>query len=160
LEEEIAVARELMGGLLERMGIGGDIEVLLKEGDIYLQIKGDEEGILIGKHGRTLDSLQMLINRMVNKRLKRAVRVLIDVNEYRRRREESLTNMAIRVGEKAKRMGYALTIGPFNAHDRRIIHLALREDPVLTTESMGEGEVKKMTIRPSREEGGRGRRIE
>ena len=151
--EEIEIAEELTIGLLERMGIKTEVEGFLKEGSLCLEIKGDHEGILIGKHGRTLESLQMLINRMVNKRLKNAVRVVLDIDGYRKRREDSMANIAYRSGEKAKRTGYSLTVGPFNAHDRRIIHLTLKEDPSLKTESLGEGELKKVKIIPIKKEG-------
>ena len=151
--EEIEIAKELMLGLLERMGVKTEVEGFLKEGTIYLEIKGDQEGILIGKHGRTLESLQMLINRMVNKRLKNAVRVVLDIDGYRKRRADSIAQMAQRLGEKTKRAGHSLTVGPFNAHDRRIIHLTLKEDPSLKTESLGEGELKKIKIIPMKQEG-------
>jgi spoIIIJ-associated protein len=155
LEEEIEIAKQLMAGLLERIGVGTGVEGFLREGNLYLEIKGDREGILIGRYGRTLDSLQILINRMINKQLKRPVKVILDIDDYRKRRVETLTRMAVRLGEKAKRGGHVLTIGPFNAHDRRIIHIALKEDPSLETESLGEGEIKKITIIPKREEGER-----
>jgi spoIIIJ-associated protein len=151
--EEIEIAKELTTGLLERMGVKTEVEGYLKEGNLCLEIKGDQEGILIGKHGRTLESLQMLINRMVNKRLKNAVRVVLDIDDYRKRREESMANIACRLGEKAKRIGHSLTVGPFNSHDRRIIHLTLKEDPYLKTESFGEGELKKVKIIPIKKDG-------
>jgi len=151
--EEIEIAKELTIGLLERMGVKKEVEGFLKEGNLCLEIKGDQEGILIGKHGRTLESLQMLINRMVNKRLKNAVRVVLDIDDYRKRRAESMANIACRLGEKAKRMGHSLTVGPFNSHDRRIIHLTLKEDPYLKTESLGEGELKKVKIIPIKKDG-------
>ena len=151
--EEIEIAKELTIGLLERMGVRTEVEGFLKEGNLCLEIKGDQEGVLIGKHGRTLESLQMLINRMVNKRLKNAVRVVLDIDDYRKRREGSMTDIAHRIGEKAKRAGHSLTIGPFNSHDRRIIHLTLKEDPYLKTESLGEGELKKVKIIPIKKDG-------
>ena len=83
--EEIEIAKELTIGLLERMGVKTEVEGFLKEGNLCLEIKGDHEGILIGKHGRTLESLQILINRMVNKRLKNAMRVVLDIDDYRKR---------------------------------------------------------------------------
>jgi spoIIIJ-associated protein len=153
LEEGLEIAKELMIGLLERIGIEKEVEGFSKEGSVFLEIKGDQEGILIGRYGRTLDSLQMLINRMVNKRLKKPVRVVLDIDDYRKRRADTLTKMAIRLGENAKRTGHAITAGPFNAHDRRTIHIALKEDPSLRTESFGEGETKKITIIPERKEG-------
>jgi spoIIIJ-associated protein len=138
-----------MVGLLERIGVKAEVEGFLKEGDLHLEIKGDQEGILIGRHGRTLDSLQILISRMVNKRLGSPIRVVLDINDYRKRKAENLKKMAIRVGEKVKSKGHSLTIGPFNAHDRRLIHIALKEDPSLRTESLGEGKLKKIAIIPN-----------
>ncbi len=151
--EEIEIAKQLTIGLLERMGVKTEVEGFLKEGNLYLEIKGDQEGILIGKHGRTLESLQMLINRMVNKQLKSSMRVLIDIDDYRKRRVDRMAKMAQRLGEKAKRTGHSLTVGLLNAHDRRIIHITLKEDPSLKTESLGEGELKKVKIIPTKKEG-------
>jgi len=142
-----------MTGLLERMEINVALEVFLREGDIYLEVSGDKRGILIGKHGHTLESLQLLMNRMVNKRLKEPVRVILDINDYRKRRADNLKMMAVRLAEKVKTLGHALTTGPFNAHDRRIIHIALKEDPSLRTESLGEGETKRIKIIPKGKEG-------
>jgi spoIIIJ-associated protein len=153
LEEEIEIARQLMMGLLERIGVETKVEGFFKEGNLYLEVKGDQRGVLIGRHGRTLESLQMLINRMVNKHLKRPLRVILDIDDYRKRRADTLTKMSTRLGEKARRMGHALTIGPFNAHDRRIIHVTLQENPFLKTESFGEGEMKRIKIIPKKKEG-------
>jgi len=151
--EEIEIAKQLTMGLLERMGVKTEVEGSLKEGTIYLEIKGDDEGVLIGKHGRTLESLQMLVSRMVNKKSKNAVRVILDIDDYRKRRADSMEQMAHRFGDKVRRTGRPLTIGPFNGHDRRIIHLTLKEDPSLKTESLGEGELKKVKIIPTSKEG-------
>jgi spoIIIJ-associated protein len=151
--EEVEIAKELTTGLLERMGVKTEVEGFLKEGNLCLEIKGDQEGVLIGKHGRTLESLQMLINRMVNKRLKGAVRVVLDIDDYRKRRVDTMASIASRLGEKAKRTGHSLTVGPFNSHDRRIIHITLKEDPYLKTESLGEGELKKVKIIPIKRDG-------
>ncbi len=77
----------------------------MKEGYLCLEVEGDREGILIGKHGRTLEALEVLINRMVNKRVKESVRVVLDIDRYRERRAESLGKLADRLGERAKREG-------------------------------------------------------
>ena len=153
MEETVQIAKELALGLLQRMGVETEVEGYIREGDLYLDIKGDEEGILIGKHGRTLEAFQILINRMLNKRLKEPIRVILDIAQYRKRRAESLAKMANRLGENVKRTGKGVIIGPFNAHDRRIIHVTLKEDPFLKTESLGEGEMKKMKIVPAGKEG-------
>jgi len=135
------------------MGVRPEVEGFLREGALHLEIRGEQESILIGKHGRTLEALQMLIGRMVNKRLKSAIRVTLDIDDYRKRRADSMTQMAHRMGEKAKSTGRPQTAGPFNAHDRRIIHVALKQDPFLRTESLGEGELKKIKIIPVRTQG-------
>jgi len=149
LEEWVEIARQLMLGLLQRMGIETEVEAAASEGDIYLEVKGDQEGILIGKHGRTLESLQILINRMVNKQARGPVRIILDVAGYKKRRANSLEKMAGRLAENVKMTGRAVTIGPFSAHDRRIIHITLKEDPSVKTESLGEGEWKKLRIAPA-----------
>ena len=150
---EIEIAKKLTIGLLERMGAKTEVEGFLKEGVLYIEIKGDQEGYLIGKHGRTLESLQMIINRMVSKKLKSTLRVVLDIDNYRKRRMDSLTQMAVRLGDKAKRTGHSQTLGPLSAYDRRIIHLTLKGDPSLSTESLGEGEFKKIRIIPDKKEG-------
>ena len=153
MEEWVEVGRQLMQGLLQRLGMETEVEGSVKEGDIYLDVKSDDGGILIGKHGRTLEALQIIISRMVNKQIKKPVRVILDVAGYKKRRADSLKKMAGRLGENVKKTGKEVAIGPFNAHDRRIIHIALKEDLSLKTESLGEGEWKKIKIIPTRQEG-------
>ena len=153
MEEWVEVARQLMQGLLQKLGIETEVEGSVKEGDIYLEVKRDDGGILIGKHGRTLEALQIIISRMVNKQIKKPVRIILDVGDYKKRRADSLENMAGRLGDIVKKTGKEVMIGPFSAHDRRIIHIALREDLSLKTESLGEGEWKKIKIIPTRQEG-------
>jgi spoIIIJ-associated protein len=155
LEERVEIAKELMLGLLQRMGMETEVEGLFRDGELHLEVKSDAEGILIGKHGRTLESFQILINRMVNKRLREPVRVILDIAHYKKRRADSLAKMAARLGENAKRTGKGVTIGPLNAHDRRIIHVTLKEDPSLRTESLGDGEMKRIRIIPAEKEGGK-----
>jgi len=151
--EEVSIAKQFLIELLRRMEIEAEVEGFPKERDIYLEIKGDKDGILIGKHGRTLEALQLLINRMVNKQMKEPVKVVLDIDQYRSRRAASLAKMAGHFAERVKATGKAITIGPFNAYDRRIIHIALKEETLLRTESIGEGIIKKITILPNREEG-------
>jgi spoIIIJ-associated protein len=149
LEEWVEVARQLTLGLLQKMGIETEVEGSVKEGELYIEIKSDEGGILIGKHGRTLESLQTLISRMVNKQVKKPVGVILDIADYKKRRADSLKKMASRLGDRVKKTGKEVAVGPFSAHDRRIIHITLKEDPSLKTESLGEGEWKKIKIIPT-----------
>ena len=149
METEVLIARQLITELLDRMGMKAEIDVFPGEEGLQVEIKGDREGILIGKHGRTLDSLQIVISRMINRRSDKPVRVALDINDYQKRRANMLSQMALRFGEEVKKTGRVQTVGPFNARDRRIIHVALKEDASLRTESFGEGEMKKIAILPN-----------
>jgi spoIIIJ-associated protein len=153
LEDQVEIAKQLMIGLLDRMDIQAEVEGSMNEGSLVLEIKGDKDGILIGKHGRTLEAIQLLINRMVTQKLKEPVRVVVDIDHYRTRRADALTAMATRIGERVRLTGKAVTIGPFNAQERRIIHMALKDDPAVTTESLGEGAIKKIIIALRKREG-------
>ena len=152
--EEVEISRQFLLGLLERMGMAVEVEGMIKDGYVCLDIKGDKDGMLIGKHGRTLEAIELIINRMVNRRVDEPLRVLVDIDRYRERRAESLAKMAAGLGEKARKEASPITVGPYNSHDRRIIHLALREDPSVETESFGEGPMKKLMVRPKGKEKG------
>lgn len=105
--------------------------------------------MLIGKEGKVLDSLQFLIKRMVNKRLRENIKIYLDINQYKAKKVERLSKMALQLGKKVKKSGRSILIGPYNPHDRRVIHLTLKNDPSLKTESLGEGEMKKIRILPA-----------
>jgi spoIIIJ-associated protein len=106
--------------------------------------------ILIGKHGRTLDALQFVIRKIVRKKTNTKVRISFDVEGYRDRRKASLTQMALRLGEKVKRSGKLATISPMNAYDRRIVHIALKDDTSVRTQSKGGGLFRKLVILPQK----------
>lgn len=146
------MAKRLTLELLQRMGVEPEVEGFLKEGELWIEVKSDQGEILIGRRGRTLDSLHFLINRMINKELKESVRLVLDINDYKKKRVDSLRKMAMRLGESAKRTGKEITIGPFNAKERRVIHIALQGNPSLKTESLGEGEMKRIKIIPTKNE--------
>lgn len=102
--------------------------------------------MLIGKEGKVLECLQFLINRMVNKKLGENIKIYLDINQYKVKKEEKLSKMALQLGNRVKKSGKSILIGPYNPHDRRVIHLALKKDPSLKTESLGEGKMKKIRI--------------
>lgn len=118
------------------------------EGRITLRVEGDRSGLLIGRKGKTLDALQFLVNKIVGKALDKKIDIVIDSENYRRRREDSLTQMALKMGDKAKRIKKPVTTDPMNPHDRRLIHLALQDDEHLETRSRGEGLLKRVVIIP------------
>ena len=143
-------ARRLLEGILTRMQIASPVDVEETEEAIILNIRGDGSGLLIGKRGQNLDAIQYIVNKAVHHSANGHKKIVIDTEEYRKRREESLVALAMRLGEKVKKTKKPVTVGHMNAHDRRVIHMAMQEDETLTTKSRGEGEYRKIVILPAR----------
>jgi len=147
----IAIAKEALENILALIPMEGTVvHATKKDGTINLNIEGDKSGLLIGRKGRTLDALQFIVNKIVNKSLEKRARVLIDSENYRQRRKDFLIQMALRMGDKAKRIRKPVTTNLLNPHDRRIVHLALRDDDELSTKGRGEGILKKVVIIPKK----------
>ncbi|RLC29959.1 MAG: hypothetical protein DRH37_06405 [Deltaproteobacteria bacterium] len=148
-ENGLAVARDALENILALIPMEGTSVVATQtNGVISLDIEGDKSGLLIGRKGRTLDALQFIVNKIVNKTLEKRIQVVVDSESYRRRRKEFLTQMALEMGAKAKRIKRPVATNLLYPHDRRIVHLALKEDTSLTTKSRGEGLFKKVIIIP------------
>ena len=146
----VALAKETLENILALIPVEASVSAQQVDGNIALTIEGDKSGLLIGRKGKTLDALQFIVNRIVNKTLDQRIRVVVDSENYRQRRRDSLTQMALRMGDKAKRIGKPVTTNPLNPRERRIIHLTLKEDGRLNTKSRGEGLLKKVVISPKR----------
>lgn len=144
-EEAQQVLQDLLQWISEQARV--EVKEETKE-SILLEIQGDRTGLLIGKRGQTLDALQYLVNKIVNRTPEGGKRIEVDMEQYRKRREQSLRNMALRLGEKAKKKKKPITIEAMNAHDRRIIHITLKSDQSLETKSVGKGELRKLVIHP------------
>ena len=128
-----------------------DMEVELKteidqDGALCVDMRGEHMGILIGKRGQTLDSLQYLANRVANKHQEGYVRVKLDTENYRARREETLRHLAKNIAHKVKRNRRPVALEPMNPYERRIIHSALQSDPYVMTHSEGEEPFRKVVI--------------
>jgi spoIIIJ-associated protein len=144
-------AQELLERILELMGEKAKVLGRFDEEDrLSLGIDAEDPGLLIGKQGQTLEALQYLLTKMIAKKARRKVRVFIDIESYRARHQEALTQLAIKSGEKAKKSGKPITLNPMNPHDRRIVHLALQGDKEVKTMSRGEGLYKKVVVYPMR----------
>ncbi|HWO72156.1 MAG TPA: RNA-binding cell elongation regulator Jag/EloR [Dehalococcoidia bacterium] len=115
-----------------------------------LDVEGEDLGILIGRRGQTLASLQYILNLLVAKRTNKRVAFGVDVDGYRRRREEALVSLAKRTASRVRGTGRSVTLEPMPPNERRIIHLALADDPNVMTVSIGEGEGRKVAITPTR----------
>ncbi len=157
--EKAEQAREVLQGLVGWLSEQATVEIKEETSErILLEIHGDKTGLLIGKRGQTLDALQFLANKMVNRSRDSAKRIEVDMEQYRKRREQSLRSMAVRLGQKVKKKRKPITIEAMNAHDRRIVHLTLKNDRALETKSVGKGEMRKLVIHPVG--GGRSKRHE
>ena len=132
--------REFLGKVFDAMNL--TVEVLIEKEEnsnvVNVELKGDDMGVLIGKRGQTLDSLQYLTNLAVNKNAEEYVKVKIDTEDYRKRRRETLENLAKNIAYKVKRTKRPVSLEPMNPFERRVIHSALQNDKFVTTHSEGE----------------------
>ena len=152
-------AKGVLETLLTRMGVAAAVAVLTKpsvEGGeaapdvITLDVRGDDLGILIGRRGQTLTSLQHIVRVIVAHQVQARVPIVIDVEGYKQRRYEALQALAWRVAEQVKAKGRPFALEPMLAYERRIIHLVLANHPDVTTESVGEDEARKVVITPKK----------
>ncbi|NLY29326.1 MAG: protein jag [Firmicutes bacterium] len=154
-EEKAQATAEFLKGILDRMGIVTKVDYTWEDEDVLkLDIQGEELGLVIGRRGETLDALQYLVSLAMN-RNGEWVRIILDAEGYRARREETLRNLALRLGERVKRTGRRAVLDPMNAMERRIIHLALQDDSGVETHSEGVAPYRRVIIAPRRHRGER-----
>ena len=144
--ETAEIAKEFLTNVFKGMNIDVTMEKMINSERILFNLHGEGLGILIGKHGQTLDALQYLTNLAAGKKYFNHYFVMLDVENYRERRCRTLESLARRLAEKAKRTGEAVKLEPMNAAERRIIHLALQNDNEVSTESEGEGRYRHIVI--------------
>ena len=143
-------AKEFLDSVFEAMGLVVTINLKYDEIDNYMDIElsGDEMGVLIGKRGQTLDSLQYLVSLVINKESENYVRVKVDTENYRQRRKETLENLAKNIAYKVKRTKRSVSLEPMNPYERRIIHSALQNDKYVATHSEGEEPFRHVVVKP------------
>jgi spoIIIJ-associated protein len=134
--------------LLVNMGITAQVEIFKRKENILLNINGKDLGILIGKRGQTLDAIQYLVNLAINKNHIEKERIIIDVEGYRRRREETLRKLAVKLADKVKRERRKEVLEPMTPHERRIIHATLQANKDVFTYSEGEDPYRHVIISP------------
>lgn len=142
------VSKKFLTDVFAAMGIGVEIAAVYDESQRNLEVdlSGDEMGVLIGKRGQTLDSLQYLISLVVNKGTNEYIRVKVDTENYRQRRKETLENLAKNIAYKVKRTRRPVSLEPMNPYERRIIHSALQNNPYVSTHSEGEEPYRKVVV--------------
>ena len=146
-EQTIKAVEQFLKDTLKAMDMEVEITSSIDgDGALYVDMKGEHIGILIGKRGQTLDALQYLANRVANKHQAGYVRVKLDTENYRARREETLKHLAKNIAHKVKRNRRPVVLEPMNPYERRIIHSALQSDPYVTTHSEGEDPYRKVVV--------------
>ena len=146
--QTIEACEKFISDVLKAMGMD-DVKVtslIDEEGALSIDMEGSNMGIMIGKRGQTLDSLQYLTNRVANKMQDGYVRVKLDTEDYRRRRKETLENLAKNIASKVKRSRRTVSLEPMNPYERRIIHSALQADPAVSTHSEGEEPYRRVVV--------------
>jgi spoIIIJ-associated protein len=161
-DKELAAAqtgRELLLGLLERLSLRANVEIVPQsdaeadeddERSLVLNIVGDDLGVLIGRQNETLSALEFITRLMTNQQTHSRTGFVVDVNGHRAKRAESLRRLALRMADQTTQTGRTMVMEPMPPAERRIVHLALREHPSVTTQSVGEGDRRKVTIIPKK----------
>lgn len=141
-------AKEFLGEVFNAMNMVVTLDVKYDEENknLNIDLSGDEMGILIGKRGQTLDSLQYLVSLVVNKGSEEYIRVKVDTEDYRKRRKETLENLAKNIAYKVKRTKRSVSLEPMNPYERRVIHSALQNDRYVTTHSEGEEPFRRVVV--------------
>lgn len=151
---EVSIARETINIILEKMRVTADVSVRMGEGDenrvdpILIDIEGKDLSFLIGRKAETINALQFITSLIVGRELGRWVPLQVDVQHYRKRREEELRKLARRIAEQVAGTGRKQVLEPMPPNERRIIHIELRDNPHVETESVGEDPKRKVTVLP------------
>lgn len=150
--------RELLLGLLEQMGLRANVEIIQQsdaeanadDRALVLNIIGEDLGVLIGRQNETLSALEFITRLMTNQQTHSRTGFVVDVNGYRAKRAESLRRLALRMAEQVAQNGRTMAMEPMPPAERRIVHLALQDHPTVATQSVGEGDRRKVTILPKK----------
>lgn len=137
---------KFLQGMFQTIGVDISIQTIEETEKLYVEIISDSAGIIIGKRGKTLEALQLITNIIVNKDKDKWIKVILDIENYRDKRETTLTDLAVKVASKVKKTGKFQILEPMNPFERRIIHMALQNDPRIITKSEGAGNLKKVKI--------------
>lgn len=139
-------AKQFLSSMLEKMGIDTKLTVKLKQNSLYIDMTGKEMALLIGRRGQTLDSLQYLVSLVVNKDRDEYLRVILDTENYRQKRKDTLEKLAFKLANRAKKIKKDITLEPMNPYERRIIHSALQNNKFVSTRSEGDEPYRKVVI--------------
>ena len=148
VEQEEHVAKTFLQDVAKEMGLKVNVKVSSNKDNVYVDIDGEDSGTIIGKRGSTLDALQYLTSLVVNKDQNNYIRVVIDAENYREKREKTLEKLAFRLADKVLRSGRSVKLEPMNPYERKVIHTALQQRKGVTTRSEGEEPYRRVIIEP------------
>jgi spoIIIJ-associated protein len=157
LTEATGRGRDVLERIVDLISSDAEISVVSEDGGIRYNVAGGNAGVLIGKRGQTLEAIQYIVEKIVNKQAEGRVRVQVDVEGYLDNRKANLEELAQKLADKTRKSGKPSSLGHMSAHDRRIVHLALKDDGDVRTQSVGEGFYRKLVIFPNRKRRGRGK---
>jgi spoIIIJ-associated protein len=149
VEASIATAKAAFQEILRHLGVESQIDVRRSDDGWRFGITGEGAGIVIGRHGQTLDAIEHLVNRIASHRSGVLSKIAVDTEGYRERRQEALEETARRAADKARHTGRPVTLNPMSARDRRIIHVALTDEHGVMTRSQGEGSYRRVVVVPA-----------
>ena len=148
--EAIDLCQDVLQRIIDTITTDAKVKVINESDHILFDVKGGNAGFLIGKRGQTLEAIQYLIEKIANKKNDERIRVQVDVEGYLKTRRTNLERLGSRLADKAVRSGKPMTIGQMNAHDRRIVHLSLKDAEEVRTQSLGNGAYRKLMIIPQK----------
>lgn len=157
-EASIESGRRVLQKIIDAITHDAKVVVSSNHHGVVFQVDGGNAAIIIGKHGQTLEAIQNIVEKVVNKQIETRTRVQIDVAGYLKNRESLLQRQADKFADKCQRIGKPVSLGYLNAHDRRIVHLALKDNPAVRTQSVGDGPQRKLMIYPKKTNSWRRRR--
>ncbi len=147
-QEIIDLGKETLTKIVDLITTGATISVNQRPEKIIFNIDGGESGVIIGKRGQNLEAIQYIVDKVLNKKSDQRVRLQVDVGGYLEKKKANLKRLALKLATKTKKTGKPSTIGEMNAHDRRIVHITLRSDKKVRTQSVGDGYYRKLIIFP------------
>lgn len=150
IEEQIGLGKQVLQRIVDAITSDATVAVDKNSERILFDVSGGNSALLIGKHGQTLEAMQSVVEKVVNKKRHERLRVQVDVEGYVENRKSSLIQQAERLADKCKQIRRPVTVGYMNAHDRRIVHLALKDDGQVRTRSTGDGYMRKLVIYPNK----------
>ncbi len=152
--ETIDLCQDVLQRIIDTITTDAKVKVIRESDQVLFDVKGGNAAVLIGKRGQTLEAIHYLIEKIANKNNDERIRVQVDVEGYLKTRQNNLERLASRLADKAVRTGKPMTIGQMNAHDRRIVHLSLKDTQGVRTQSLGNGAYRKLMIIPKKKRNG------